>query len=184
MKREKALDLLKQNIKNKNLIKHCLSVEASMRKLANYFKEDEERWGICGLLHDIDYENVKGDVILHSKVGAEMLKELGIEDEICDAVLSHNEAHGVLPKTLMAKALFCVDPLTGLIVASALVLPSKKLSDLRTENVLHRFKEKSFAKGANRELIKKCEEYLNLPLDKFIEIVLEAMSNISIDLGL
>ena len=184
MQREEALNLLKQNIKNKNLIKHCLSVEAAMRELARYFKEDEEKWGICGLLHDIDYEKVKGDLNLHSKIGAEMLKKLGLEDEICEAILTHNEAHGIVPKTLMAKALFCVDPLTGLIVAATLVLPSQKLNDLKTENILHRFKEKSFAKGANREIIEKSEEYLNLPLHKFIEIVLESMKGIANDLEL
>jgi len=84
----------------------------------------------------------------------------------------------------MAKALYCVDPLTGLIVAATLVLPSKKINDLKTENVLNRFKEKHFAKGANREIIKKCEEYLNLPLEKFVEITLRAMQKISKDLGL
>jgi predicted hydrolase (HD superfamily) len=84
----------------------------------------------------------------------------------------------------MAKSLFCLDPLTGLIVAATLVLPSKKLKDLKVENVLNRFKEKSFAKGANREIIKKCKEYLGLPLEKFIEITLKAMQEISDQLGL
>ena len=162
MKREEALNLLKKNLKNENLIKHCLAVEAAMMELAKQFNEDERKWEICGLLHDIDYEKVKGNAKLHSKVGAEMLNELGFNDEVCGAVLAHNEIHKVNLKGLMAKALYCVDPLTGLIVAAALVLPSKKINDLRTESVLKRFKEKAFAKGANREIIKKCEEYLNL----------------------
>jgi predicted hydrolase (HD superfamily) len=109
---------------------------------------------------------------------------MGFDQEICDAILTHNEAHGILPITKMAKALFCLDPLTGLIVAATLVLPSKKLKDLKVENVLNRFKEKSFARGANREIIKKCEEYLGLPLEKFVEIVLKAMQEISDQLGL
>jgi len=184
MEREKALNLLKENLKNQNLIKHCLSVEAAMRDLAGHFEENEEKWGICGLLHDIDYEKVKGDPEEHSKIGAEMLKDLGFEQEICDAVLTHNEAHGIKPKTLMAKALYCVDPLTGLIVAATLVLPSKKINNLKTENVLNRFKEKAFAKGASREIIAKCQEYLNLPLEKFVEITLKAMQKISEGLGL
>jgi putative nucleotidyltransferase with HDIG domain len=184
MKRDEALKLLKENLTNQNLIKHSLAVEAGMRELARFFREDEEKWGICGLLHDIDYEKTKGDPNLHSKVGSEMLKNLGFEDEICEAVLTHNEAHKVLPKTKMAKALFCVDPLTGLIVAATLVLPSKKITDLKIENVLNRFKEKSFARGANRENIKKCEEYLGLSLEKFVEIVLNGMQKISQDLGL
>jgi len=184
MKREEALKILKENIKNQNLIKHCLAVEASMKALAKYFGEDEEKWGLAGLLHDIDYEKTKNDPNLHSKLGAEILKNLGFDEEICDAVLTHNEIHGIEPKTRMAKALFCLDPLTGLIVAATLVLPSKKLKDLKVENVLNRFKEKSFARGANREIIKKCENLLGIPLEKFIEIVLKAMQEISDELGL
>jgi putative nucleotidyltransferase with HDIG domain len=184
MEREKILNLLKENLKNQNLIKHSLAVEAGMRALARYFGEDEEKWAIAGLLHDIDYEKTKGDPNLHSKVGSQILREMGFDQEICDAILTHNEAHGILPITKMAKALFCLDPLTGLIVAATLVLPSKKLKDLKVENVLNRFKEKSFARGANREIIKKCEEYLGLPLEKFIEITLKAMQEISDQLGL
>jgi putative nucleotidyltransferase with HDIG domain len=184
MEREKALNLLKENLKNQNLVKHCLAVEAAMRELAIHFKGDQEKWGICGLLHDIDYEKTKGDAKLHSKVGSEMLKDLGFNEEICQAVLTHNEAHNIKPKSLMAKALYCVDPLTGLIVAATLVLPSKKLTDLKVENVLKRFKEKAFARGANREIISKCQELLNLKLEDFIGIVLSAMQNISNQLGL
>ena len=184
MEREKILNLLKENLKNQNLIKHSLAVEAGMRALARYFGEDEEKWAIAGLLHDIDYEKTKGDPNLHSKVGSQILREMGFDQEICDAILTHNEVHGILPITKMAKALFCLDPLTGLIVAATLVLPSKKLKDLKVENVLNRFKEKSFARGANREIIKKCEEYLGLPLEKFIEITLKAMQEISDQLGL
>jgi len=184
MKRGEAFNLLKQNLKSPNLIKHSLSVEAGMRALAKYFGQDEEKWGLCGLLHDIDYEKVKGDINLHSKVGSDMLRKMGLDDEICDAIFTHNEAHGVPPKTLMAKALYCVDPLTGLIVASTLVIPSKKIKDLRLKTVLHKFKQKSFARGANREIIKKSEAYLGLPLDKFIEIVLKGMQSISNELGL
>ena len=184
MEREKLLNLLKENLKNQNLIKHSLAVEAGMRALARYFGEDEEKWAIAGLLHDIDYEKTKGDPNLHSKVGAKILEEMGFDQEICEAVLTHNEAHQILPLSRMAKALFCLDPLTGLIVAATLVLPSKKLKDLKVENVLNRFKEKSFARGANREIIKKCEQYLNLPLEKFIEITLKAMQEISEQLGL
>jgi len=184
MEREKALKLLTDNIKNQNLQKHCLAVEAAMRELAKYFGEDKNKWGICGLLHDIDYEKTKDDPNLHSKKGAEMLKELGFDEELCDAVLTHNEAHGAEPETKMAKALFCLDPLTGLIVAATLVLPSKKIGDLKPENILNRFGEKAFARGVNREIIQECETLLNLSLEKFIEITLKAMQNISKDLGL
>jgi len=184
MEREEALKLLKENLKNENLIKHCLAVESAMRGLASFFGENETKWGICGLLHDIDYEKTEGNIELHSKLGAEMLKNLGFDKDVCQAVLTHNEAHNLAPATLMAKALYCVDPLTGLIVAAVLVLPSKKINDLKVENVLKRFKEKAFARGANREIIKRCQEYLNLPLEKFIRIALKSMQKISADLGL
>ena len=186
MEREQALNLLKENVKNENLIKHCLATEVAMKDLAEYFGQDKDKWALCGLLHDIDYDKVKWpeNPELHSKVGAKMLKDLGIDDEICDAVLTHNEIHGIKPDTQMAKALYCVDPLTGLIVAATLVLPSKKINDLKVENVLNRFNEKHFAKGANRDIIKKCEEYLNLSLERLVEIVLKAMQNISEDLKL
>jgi putative nucleotidyltransferase with HDIG domain len=184
MEKERALNLLKENLHNQNLQKHCLAVGAAMKELAHHFGENEEKWEICGLLHDIDYEKTKEDPKLHSKVGSEMLRELGFDEEICGAVLTHNEAHGILPETLMAKALYCVDPLTGLIVAATLVLPSGKLNDLKVENVLNRFKEKAFARGANREIIAKCQEYLNLSLEKFVEIVLSAMQKISDKLDL
>lgn len=184
MEREKALNLLKESLKNQNLIKHCLAVEASMKELARFSGENEEKWGICGLVHDIDYEKTKENPNLHSKVGSEMLKNLGFDEELCEAVLTHNEVHGIEPKTKMAKTLFCLDPLTGLIVAATLVLPSKKINDLKVENVLNRFKEKSFARGANREIIKKCGEYLGVSLEKFVEITLKAMQKISDQLGL
>jgi len=184
MKREEALNLLKDNIKNQNLIKHCLAVESAMKELARYFGENEEKWGLCGLLHDIDYEKTKNNPKEHSKIGSEMLKELGLDEEICQAVLTHNEIHNIPPKSLMAKSLYCTDPLTGLIIASVLVLPSKKIGDLTVKNVLNRFKEKAFAKGANREIISLSETYLGLNLEKFVEIVLEAMKKISEDLEL
>jgi len=184
MIREEALRILKENVKNQNLIKHSLAVEAAMGKLAEKFGQDKKEWRLAGLLHDIDYEKTKENPSRHSLLGAEMLENLGLEKDICQAVKVHNSAHGIEPQSLMEKALFCVDPLTGLIVASCLVLPSKKLSDLKVENVLHRFKEKSFAKGADREIIKKCQEYLDLTLEEFVNIVLEAMKEISKDLGL
>ena len=198
MKREQALKLVKEKIKNQNLIKHSLAVEACMKALAKYFgeveedkssspfaiaRENEEKWALAGLLHDIDYEETKADPNLHSIKGAEFLEKLGLEKEISESVKTHNEAHGILPETQMAKALYCVDPLTGLIVAATLVLPNKRLKDLTAENVLNRFKEKSFAKGAKREIILKCSD-INLTLEEFIEICLKAMQEISVELGL
>ena len=183
MNREEALKLVQERIKNQNLIKHSLAVEVCMKELASYFKEDESKWVLSGLLHDIDYEETKDDPDLHSLKGAEFLESLGVEKEIVEAVKTHNETHGILPQNQMAKSLYCVDPLTGLIVAAALVLPSKKIKDLTVENVLNRFKEKSFAKGAKREVILKCSE-IGLSLEEFVKICLESMKQISNELGL
>jgi len=184
MTREEGLKLLKENLFNQNLIKHSLAVEAIMRALARHFDEDEEKWALAGLLHDIDYDKVKDDLSQHSLLGSKVLEDLGIDKDICQAVKVHNEAHGIPPQTLMEKALFVTDPLTGLIVAATLVLPSKKLVDLTTENVLNRFKEKAFARGANREIIKKCEELLGLKLEEFVKIGLLAMQKIGAQLAL
>lgn len=184
MDRTQSLELLQSEIENKNLIKHCLAVEAAMKALAQHFGENEEEWATAGLLHDIDYEQTKDKPALHSKVGSEMLKEKGYDKEICQAVLTHNEIHGIEPEDLMAKALYCVDALTGLIVASTLVLPSKKISELKPESVIKHFKEKSFARGANRESIKKSEIYLGLSLEELTAIVLKAMQDIADPLGL
>jgi len=184
MTRDEGLKLVQEKIQNQNLVKHCLATEACMHDLAKHFQEDEEKWGLTGLLHDIDYEETKNDSDKHSILGAEMLEKLGLDKEICEAVKTHNERHGIAPETRMAKAIFCIDPLTGLIVAATLVMPSKKIADLTTENVLNRFGEKSFARGANREIISKCQGLLGLGLEEFVEIGLEAMKKISNELGL
>lgn len=184
MEREKAFALLKRYVSNANLIKHSLSVESCMRDIAQYLGQDEKKWGLCGLIHDLDYEIVKGDMRSHGIEGSRILKENGFEEDICDAVISHNDFHGVPPSSLMAKALLCVDPTTGLIVAATLVLPSKKIYDLKVENMMNRFKEKNFAKGARRDLILKCKEYLGIELQVFFEICINAMGKIAADLGL
>lgn len=184
MIRVDALEFLKSQIKTKNLINHSLAVEAIMKKLAEYFNEDIEAWGIAGLLHDIDYEETKDSPEKHSKIGSQLLRQEGIAEDICQAVLKHNEIHGLVLENKMEKALFVADPISGLIVASTLVLPSKKLVDLNPENVLNRFKENNFARGANREIIKRCEDLLGLTLKKFVTLSLEAMQEISDDISL
>lgn len=184
MTRDEALDLLKRHLTNPNLLKHSLAVEAAMRALAKHFREDEEKWGLAGLLHDIDYEEVKGDSEKHSLVGAEILTEAGLDPEIVEAVKTHNEVHHLPLQSLMAKALFCVDPLTGLIVANTLVLPSRKIKDLTVGSIIKHFHQPSFAKGAKREIIAQASPLLHLDLNEFIEIVLRAMKSINQDLGL
>jgi len=184
MDRSEALILLRENVNEQNLIKHSLACEAAMAVLARHFNEDVNKWGLVGLLHDIDSEKTKNDPINHSLVGSQMLQELGLDSDIVEAIKTHNSIHNILPDTLMAKAIYSVDSLTGLIVAATLVLPSKKINDVNAENVLNRFKEKGFARGAKREEILKCEENLGLKLDEFVSMVLKAMQGIADELGL
>jgi len=181
--RAEALDSIRANVENENLVKHMLATEAIMRALARRFGEDEEEWGLTGLLHDIDVELTGGDMSSHSKLGADLARELGASETVAHAILSHNERHGVSRETKLDKALFCADPLTGLIVAAALVRPDKKLAGLEVSSIKKKFKEKSFAAGASREQIALCSE-IGLELDEFIELALEAMKGIAADLGL
>ena len=183
MMREEALDAVMENVENENSVKHMLATEAIMRGLANRLGEDEEEWGLAGLLHDIDMELTEGDMSSHGKLGADLVREMGYSEAIIHAILAHNEAHGVPLETNLDKALFCTDPLTGLITASALVRPDKKLSSVEAKSVRKRFKEKSFAAGANRGQIATCSS-LGLELDEFIELGLKAMQGIATELGL
>ena len=183
MDREEALDSVHANVENENLIKHMLATEAVMRALARRLGEDEEVWGLTGLLHDIDVELTEGDMSAHSRLGADLTREMGASEDMAHAILCHNEAHGVPLESRLDKALFCVDPLTGLITASVLVLPDRSLASLKAKSVGKRFKEKSFAAGANREQIATCSE-LGIELDEFIELGVEAMQGIASSLGL
>src|SRR6056297_438623 len=154
--RQEALALVKENVKNKNLRKHMYAVEAICRKLANEFDKDEEKWALAGLLHDIDYDKTSDNPEQHSMLGADMLKQEGLPEDIVHAVRAHNEVHGLERKTLLDKVLYAADPLSGLIVASALIKPERKLKAIDTDFILRRFDENSFARGANREQIKSC----------------------------
>ncbi|MFC1915286.1 HD domain-containing protein [Chloroflexota bacterium] len=183
MDRKEVLDSIKENVENGNLVKHMLATEAIMRALARRFGEDEREWGLTGLLHDIDVELTEGDMKSHSKLGADLARELGASEVMAHAILCHNEVHGVSTETKLDKALFCTDPLTGLIIAATLVRPDKELAGLEVSSVKKRFKEKGFAAGANREQIALCSE-IGLELDEFIELGLAAMQGIAADLGL
>ncbi|MBO8127260.1 MAG: HDIG domain-containing protein [Firmicutes bacterium] len=183
MSREEALVAVKKHVKNKNLIKHMLAVEAIMKGLAEHFDENPERWGLAGLLHDIDYDQTAQDPEAHSILGAKMLEDMGVDRDIVYAVKAHNEVHGLPRNRKMDKALYAADPLSGLIVAAALIHPDKKLSSIDVGFVMNRFGEKSFARGANREQIKSCSE-LGLELEEFIDIGLKSMQAISDELGL
>jgi len=186
MTRDEALQLVRKYVKTENSVKHMLATEAIMRSLARHFVEDAERWGLAGLVHDIDMEEVdyRNEPAKHGPRSVEILRENGLcNQNILDAVLAHNEATGKERGTRIEKAIHCVDPLTGLIVAATLVLPNKKLVEVTVENILNRFKEKHFAKGANREIIARCKE-IDLSLEEFCKIGLMAMQGISNELGL
>lgn len=181
--RAEALALVEQHISNRNLVKHSLAVEAIMRGLAKRLHEDEELWGIIGLLHDIDYDLTAKDPSQHTLVGSRMLADLGMREDIVRAVLVHNEAHGVPRETLLDKALYCADALSGLVTAAALIRPEKKLAPVTVDFIMRRFGEKAFARGANREQIKSCTE-VGLELEEFVGIGLASMQETAADLGL
>ena len=183
MNRQEAIESIRENVENENLIKHMLATEAIMRALAKRMGGDENEWGMAGLLHDIDVELTEGDMTSHSKLGADLARDLGASEAIANAILCHNEMHGVVPETDMEKALFCADPLTGLITAAVLVRPDKKIETLEAKSVRKRFKEKSFAAGASREQIARCSD-IGFELDEFIAIGVGAMKEIGPQLGL
>lgn len=189
MKREEALKLLHDNMQNINLRRHCYAVEAAMRGLARHFNENEDLWGIAGLLHDADYEKTKENDPHknHTIVALKWLKDLDAHSDIYDAIAAH--AWGYVdgapePKTNMQWALYTCDELTGLIVAVALVKPEKKLSSVTVESVMNKWSNKGFAAGVDRSQIERCEDSLGIPLREFIQIVLTSMQTISDDLGL
>lgn len=181
MTREEALNLVKQNLKNKNLFKHVLAVEAVMKALAKRLGEDEDVWALAGLLHDLDYEKTKDKPERHGYVTLEILESKNLPQEVLDAILAH-AGHKERIKPI-EKAIYAADPVTGLIVAAALITKEKKLDAIDTEFVLRRFGEKAFARGANRDQIKSCEE-LGISLRDFISLSLDAMKAISQELGL
>jgi len=183
MIRSEALDLVKKHVSKKNVIYHMLAVEAIMRYTARHFGESEETWGLVGLLHDIDYENTESAPEKHSLLAEEILKDR-IPDELVRAIKTHNHKHtGLLPETRMEKALSACDAISGLIIACALVMPSKKLADVKVETVAKKFKDKDFARGADRERILVCEE-IGIPRERFFEIALSGLRNVASEIEL
>ncbi|KKU63354.1 MAG: Metal dependent phosphohydrolase [Candidatus Amesbacteria bacterium GW2011_GWA1_47_16] len=185
--RDQAWELLNSKMKNRNLIRHCLSVEAVMRALAKHFQEDEERWGIVGLLHDGDYEVSKDDPARHTLLMADWLKEMGeTDEEILSAILSHNYSHtgNNPPGNILEWSLYCCDELTGFIVAVALVRSEKKLSLVTVESIMKKWPQKAFAAGVHREQISACGDKLGIKLEDFISLSLSAMQSVAPDLGL
>lgn len=181
MDREQAFELVRENLKNQNLVKHSLAVEACMKALASRLHQDVARWRLAGILHDLDYEITEKSPELHTTETVKILKEKGIDQEIIRAIQAH--AAQVPCQSKMDWAIFSIDPLTGLIIAATLMHPSKKLKEVDLGFVKRRYKEKSFARGVKREDIEQSKN-IGLDLDEFISICLEAMQGIDKELGL
>jgi len=181
--REEALSLLEESLKNQNLVRHCLATEAIMRSLARRFEQDQDLWGITGLLHDLDLEIIDNDMNRHALKTAEILRERGVSEDVIDPILRHNEAVGEPRSSTFEHALAAAETITGLIVATALVYPDKKLASVKPKSIVKRMKEKHFARSASRETIRECET-IGIPLPEFAELSLAAMREIADDLGL
>ena len=181
--REDAYELLTEHTANPNLIKHALCVEAGMRHYARHFGENEETWGVVGLIHDFDYEE-HPSLEEHPFVGVGILRERGWPEELVDAILGHADHTGAPRATLMARALYAVDELTGFIVACALIRPSKSLMDLPVKSVTKKFKDKAFCRAIGREHLHAAAEEIGIPMNEHVAHVLEALQGISEELGL
>lgn len=181
MEREKAFEIVQKYLKNRNLVKHSLAVEACMKALASRLNQDVEKWGLTGILHDLDYELTEKSPELHTVETVKILNELGVDPSVIQAIQAHA---GQIPcRSEMDWAIYAIDPLTGLIIAAALMHPSKKLKEIDLGFVKRRYKEKSFARGAKREDIEQCKN-IGLDLDEFLSVCLKAMQDIDKDLGL
>lgn len=193
--RDQAIKLIEEHVTNKNIVKHMLATEALMGEIHDELKNrgrtdielggTKEEWMMAGLLHDGDY----AEGVPMEKQGVQVTewareKGLDLPENVSHAMAAHNPQTGINPQNLMDWTIFMGDSLTGLIVASTLVLPTKKLADLTVDSVLKKFKEKSFAKGTRREDILMCEEKLGLSLEEFISLTLKSMQGISNELGL
>lgn len=191
--RDQALALLSKYIKTENTIKHMIATEAIMGELAKKFApEDEAAWRLSGLLHDIDYEVIDQETKAnHGKRSVEILKEEGVDlpESVNQTILAHvHDMYDDVPQPAdddkMGWSLFICDSLTGLIVATALVRPSKKLADVKVKSVLKKFKQPSFAAGTRREEIAMCEDKLGIPLRDFVELSLNSLKAVSNEIGL
>jgi putative nucleotidyltransferase with HDIG domain len=186
--RAEALALMEAWTPNLSLRRHMLAVEAAMRAYATHFGDDVERWGLAGLLHDFDYERFPNDAQAadaeHPSEGVRHLRTLGYPEDLCQAILGHAPFTGVARESRMAKALFAVDELCGLITAAALVRPSKSVMDLEASSVRKKLKDKAFARGVSREDVVNGAAELGVELEAHIAFVIEAMRRIAPTLGL
>jgi len=179
MTRDEALPLMHKYTESEKLRQHMYCVEIAMRGYAKHYGEDEEAWGLVGLLHDLDYEKYPNQEHSategHPSFGVKLLRERGLADTMCEAILGHATYCGVPRKSLMAKALFAVDELSGFLVACALVRPEKNLDDLQIKSVKKKLKNKGFAKGVNRDDIRLGAEELGIPLEEHIQYMIDTL---------
>lgn len=183
MNRNEALSLVREYVKNENLVRHMLAVEAAMRFYAEKFGQDVETWGIVGLLHDFDWE-IHPTLEQHPQAGALILRQRGVSEEIIRAVLSHADHTGIPRESLMEKALYACDEITGLITAVALVRPSRSVLDMSASSVKKKWKDRSFAAGANRDEILTATQEFGVDLWEHTDNVIQAMRLIAPELDL
>lgn len=183
MDREEALAIVRDHVKNENLVRHMLAVEAAMRRYAQSMGEDENLWGLTGLLHDFDWE-IHPSLEHHPQDGAPILRERGVPEVIVRAILSHADHTGVPRQTTMEKALYACDEITGLITAVALVRPSKSIMDVKVKSVRKKWKNLAFAAGANRDDIEQATTEFGVELWEHVGNVIAAMQGIAEELGL
>ncbi len=183
MTRDQAIHLLREYVVSESLIRHALAVEASMRAYARHLNEDEERWGLVGLLHDFDYERWP-EPPHHTREGAIILRGLGVDEEIIEAILPHAEWNEIPRDTPLKKALFAVDELSGFITAVAYVRSTRSLMDVDARSVRKKMKDKAFARAVRREDITGGAELLEVDLDEHIERCIAALRGVRGELGL
>ncbi|HBG14090.1 MAG TPA: hydrolase [Synergistaceae bacterium] len=184
--RNDAMEILQEHNSEINHIRHALAVEAAMRFFARVNGENEEEWGLAGLVHDIDWETTNNDPSMHTHLGASWLRDAGYPDTIVRAVLAHGWGicSDVEPVSLMEKHLYAIDELTGFVTAVALVRPGKSLQDLTVKSVKKKWKDKAFARGVDRDVIEKGTAMLGKPLEELIEGVIEALRPVEKEIGL
>jgi putative nucleotidyltransferase with HDIG domain len=184
LSREDALALLQQHVQSEKMLAHSYASEAVMTALARRLGRDEQKWGLAGLLHDLDIEMVGGDLAVHGLPAATLLREQGIDDDIVDAIRMHNETATGQERSLeFQHALAAGETITGLITATAMVYPDKRIAGVKPKSVIKRIKEKTFAASVRRENIRECEK-IGIPLDEFVALALDAMKGIHEQLGL
>ncbi|HEX9597305.1 MAG TPA: HDIG domain-containing protein [Anaerolineales bacterium] len=181
--RQEALDIVREHVKNEGLVRHMLAVEAAMRHYARLLGEDEETWGVAGLLHDFDWE-VHPTLEQHPQAGAEILRQRGVPEDIVQAVQSHADHTGVPRLSPMQKALYACDEITGLITAVTLVRPSKAIGDVSVKSIKNKWKDKAFAAGAKRDEMEAAAKEFGVELWEHAGNVLAAMQAQAAELGL